>query len=107
MNTDDNKIIEEGKFFAIISYISFLCVISLLLKKDNKFALFHAKHGLVLFVAEVVVFIFSIVPFLGWLLGAFAVIVFMSVSIWGILQAASGNYSRLPFVSDVADNIVL
>jgi len=29
------------------------------------------------------------------------------VSIWGILQALMGNYSRIPLVSDIADKIIL
>ncbi len=32
-----DKEIQEGKFFAVISYIGFLCIISLVLKKENKF----------------------------------------------------------------------
>ena len=99
--------IKEGKFFAIISYISFLCIVALLLKKHNKFALYHAKHGLVLFVFEVVGFIISIIPILGWLIWTFGIVVISLVSIWGILQALMGNYSRIPLVSDIADKIIL
>ena len=46
----DEQEVREGKFFAVISYVSFLCIITLILKKSNKFALYHAKQGLVLFV---------------------------------------------------------
>ena len=99
--------IKEGKFFAIISYISFLCAFAFWLKKHNKFALYHAKHGLVLFVFEVVGFIISIIPILGWLIWTFGIVVISLVSIWGILQALMGNYSRIPLVSDIADKIIL
>ncbi|MFA5145175.1 MAG: hypothetical protein WC723_04135 [Candidatus Omnitrophota bacterium] len=98
---------QEGKFFAVISYISFLCVITLLLKKGNKFALYHAKQGLVLFVFEVAAFIISIVPLLGWLLGTFGLAVFSIFSLWGILQALMGKYPRFPIISDIADNITI
>ena len=104
---DKDQEIKEGKFFAIISYISFLCIVALLLKKHNKFALYHAKHGLVLFVFEVAGFIISIIPILGWLIGSFGIVVICLVSIWGILQALMGNYSRIPLVSDIADKIIL
>ncbi len=53
---------QETKLFAAISYVGFLCIISLLLKKEDKFVLFHAKQGLVLFVFEVSSFILSIIP---------------------------------------------
>jgi len=99
--------IREGKFFAIISYVCFLCVITLLLKKDNKFALFHAKQGLVLFVMEVAAFILSIIPFLGWLIGIFGYALFFLVSLWGIMQATLGTYRRIPFIADISEKVIL
>jgi uncharacterized membrane protein len=104
---DKDKEIQEGKFFAIISYIAFFCIVTLVLKKDNKFALHHAKQGLVLFVFEVVCFIVSIIPILGWLIAFLAIIIFPIFSSWGILQSLMGNYSRLPLVADIAERIVL
>ena len=99
--------IVDGKFFAVISYISFLCVITLILKKSNKFALYHARQGLVLFVMEVAAFILSIIPLLGWLIGIFGYALFLLVSVWGIIQAALGVYCRMPVVSEISDKIVL
>lgn len=106
-DTQKEKDIQEGKFFAVISYISFLCIVALVLKKDNKFALYHAKQGLVLFVFEVVTFIISIIPLLGWLLGMLGVVIFGLFSVWGMLQALMGNFNRFPIVSDIADKIVI
>ena len=101
------KEIREGKFFAAISYITFLCIVSLVLKKDNKFALHHAKQGLVLFVFEVVCFIVSIIPILGWLIAVLGLIVFPVFCAWGILGALRGNLTKLPVVADIAKAIVL
>lgn len=106
-NQEEGKDIEEGKFFAVISYITFLCIIALVLKKDNKFALYHAKQGLVLFVLEVASFILSIIPILGFLIGVTGLICFTLASVWGILQALMGNYCRIPLLSDIADKIIL
>jgi len=103
----NDKEIHEGKFFAVISYIVFLCIVSLVLKKENKFALHHAKQGLVLFVLEVVCFILSIVPILGWLMATLGVALFTFYSVWGVVQALMGSTSRLFVISDIADNIVL
>jgi uncharacterized membrane protein len=107
MEDGQTKDIQEGKFFAVISYISFLCVVTLLLKKDNKFALYHAKQGLVLFVFEVACFILTIIPFLGALIRILGSVVLFLCSLWGILQALSGNYNRCPVISEIADNIIL
>ena len=105
--TPDEDIVREGKFFAIISYVSFLCIITLILKKDNKFSLYHARQGLVLFVMEVVAFILSIIPLLGWLIGIFGYALFLLVSIWGIMQAALGIYCRIPLVTEISDKVIL
>jgi len=105
--TPDEDIVREGKFFAIISYVSFLCIITLILKKDNKFALYHAKQGLVLFVMEVAAFILSIIPLLGWLIGIFGYALFLLVSLWGIMQAALGIYCRIPLVTEISDKVIL
>jgi uncharacterized membrane protein len=99
-----NKEIDEGRFFALISYISFLCIVSLLFKKDNKFVLYHAKQGLVLFVFEVVVYILSRVAILAGLAQLCFVLAAL-VSIWGIVQVWMGNDCRIVLVSDIADKI--
>lgn len=103
----DEQEIREGKFFAIISYVSFLCIITLVLKKSNKFALYHARQGLVLFVMEVAAFILSIIPLLGWLIGVFGYALFLLVSIWGIMQAALGIYCRIPVISEISERVIL
>ncbi|MBM3255729.1 MAG: hypothetical protein FJZ08_05455 [Candidatus Omnitrophica bacterium] len=99
--------VKEGKFFAAISYISFLCVVSLILKKENKFVIHHAKQGLLLFVFEVVAFILSMIPLLGWLIRVFGILFFLLASLWGIVNSLNGNYSRIPLISKAADSIVL
>ena len=106
-STQNELEIRDGRFFAIISYVSFLCIISLVLKKDNKFALYHAKQGLVLFVLEVAAFILSIIPLLGWLIGIFGYAIFLLISIWGIMQAALGVYCRIPVVSEISEKVIL
>ncbi|MFH0917542.1 MAG: hypothetical protein V1830_00230 [Candidatus Omnitrophota bacterium] len=106
-NPPEEQQVREGKFFAIISYVSFLCIITLILKKDNKFALYHAKQGLVLFVMEVVAFILSIIPFLGWLIGIFGYALFLLVSLWAIMQSALGIYVRIPVVTKISEKVIL
>ena len=96
-----------NKGTAVLSYIWILCLVPLLGKRESEFAQFHAKQGLVIFVAEVVVFIVSIIPVLGLLLGMFGFIVFTVFSVWGIIEAWQGRIKRLPWVADFSDKIVL
>ena len=98
--------VKEGKFFAVIAYIGFLCIVGLLLKRENKFALYHGKQGLALFVLEVAGFILSIIPLLAWLKTiGFALV--LLVSLWGAFKAWQGSYARIPLVSAIADKIIL
>lgn len=99
--------VKEGIFFGVISYIGFFCIVTLILKKDNKFALYHAKQGLVLFVFEVVCFVLSIIPILAWLMKTAGFIVFIAASLAGMYRAAKGKHIRIPVVSDIAEKIVL
>jgi len=100
-----DKVIEDGKLFAVVSYLGILCLLPLLLKKENKFALFHGKQGLVLFIAEIGAAIINIVPILGQLVWILAVLVFGMLSLVGILQALMGNYWKMPVIGDIADKI--
>ena len=106
-NLQEEQEIHDGKFFAIISYVSFLCIITLVLKKNNKFAFYHARQGLVLFVMEVAAFILSIIPLLGWLIGVFGYALFLLVSLWAIMQAALGIYCRIPVVTKISEKVII
>lgn len=102
----DNEI-QEGKIFGVIAYISILCIIPLLLKKENKFALYHGKQGLVLFIIEVATVLLGIIPILGLILSPIIMFISLALSLWGIIQALMGNYARLPVISELAEKISL
>ena len=106
MDRPKNKEVQvvEGKVFAILSYLSILCIIPLILKKDNDFVLFHWKQGLVIFVGEVAVFIMSIV--LPGILrpGMFILLAF---SFLGFIAVLKGHYLKLPIVAEIAVKITL
>ena len=99
------KDINEGKVFALLAYLSILCIIPLLLKKDNDFVLAHGKQGLVIFVGQVAVFILHII-FGQWFLkvGMFILFVFSFI---GMIATISGKYLALPIVAKIAEKITL
>lgn len=99
--------IQDGKIFAVIGYLGILCLVPLLLKKNNKFALFHGKQGLVLFIGEVGASIITIIPILGQLIWILAVMVFGMLSLVGIVQSLMGNYWRMPVIGEIAEKISL
>ncbi|MBI4974870.1 MAG: hypothetical protein HZC19_03600 [Candidatus Omnitrophica bacterium] len=101
----DDKEVLEGKAYAILSYLWILCLVPLILKKENRFAMFHAKQGLVLFIGELAVAFVGIIPILGWMILFFGTILFSLLSLIGIVQVLMGNFWKMPVVGDIAEKI--
>ena len=101
----EDKEVLEGKPYAILAYLWILCLIPLILKKDNKFALFHAKQGLILFIGELVVGFVGVIPILGWMILFSGTILFGILSLIGIVQALLGNFWKMPVVGEIAEKI--
>ena len=97
----------ENRILAAVSYLGILCLVPLLLKKNDKFVEFHAKQGLVLFIAEVIVWFINIIPFLGQMIWLMASLVFFAVSIIGLVKAWQGEKWEIPFLADYARKIKL
>jgi uncharacterized membrane protein len=95
----------EGKIFALLSYLAILCIIPLVIKRDNPFVLAHGKQGLVLFVGEVAVFVASII--LPMILIKLVYFLFGLLSLWGIVESLRGNFIKMPVVSEIAEKIIL
>lgn len=91
--------IEANKGLAILSYVWILCLIPLLLKRDSKYAQFHAKQGLILFIASFAVWF----PFFGQILGLIITI----ISIIAILKALEGGWWEIPYIYDLSKKINL
>lgn len=94
--------IQANKGYAILSYLSILCLIPIFGAKDSPFARFHANQGLVLFLTEI---IFSFIKgFLSWgylsLFGLSALfnLVFFVLMMIGIANAANGKAKELPVI---------
>lgn len=94
----DMKDIEDNKYLAAIGYIWILCLVPLLMKRKSKFAQFHGKQGLVLFIAEVILSFVWIIPILGWIVGFFGYIIVLVLSILGVINAVQGRYWDMPWL---------
>jgi fumarate reductase subunit D len=97
--------IQDAKFFAAIGYLSFLCFVPLYLKKENKFAQFHGKQALVLFILELAAGIISIVPAVGDLISRFAFVVFGLLALIGIMKVFMEEYWEMPVVYEISTRI--
>ena len=99
--------IQDAKFFAAIGYINILCFVPLFLKKGNKFAEFHGKQALVLFILEVAASILKAVPALGELVFTVSFVVFGLLSLIGIVKVLMGEYWEMPVVYEISNRISL
>jgi uncharacterized membrane protein len=99
--------IEEAKFFAAIGYLSILCFVPLLLKKENKFAQFHGKQALVLFILEIAAGILKVVPAIGDLVFTVAFVVFGILSLIGLVKVLMGEKWEMPVIYDISNRISL
>jgi len=95
----------------ILSYLGILALIPLLVEKDDPEVQWHAKHGLVLTVGWIVLFIalailtsFPFVGvFLGCAVGPLLSLVILVVHIVGMIKALKGERLIIPVISDYAD----
>ena len=95
--------VEINKNVAALSYVWILCLIPLLGKKKSEYAQFHAKQGLILFIAELIAGVLSWFPVFGQLL----VLVLLVVSIMGIVKTLNGEWWKIPFIYEWSKKINL
>lgn len=102
----DPQDIEKNKTMAVLAYLSWLVLIPLFAAKESKFARFHVNQGLVLAIAEIIIFgvcntLGAIITPLWWLfslLSSLFSIVFFIFSILGIVNGVKGRAKELPLI---------
>ena len=96
----------------LLSYLWLLALIPLVVEKEDREVQWHAKHGLVLAVAELVFWVafqvvtFMLGSFLGCLVAIFAPIIglaFLIVHIMAIVKGINGSRLIIPGLSQYAD----
>jgi uncharacterized membrane protein len=106
---------ENRKIMIVLAYLGLLALIPLLVEKDDREVQWHAKHGLVLTVVEVVVFIGlqvlimilgAVSGGLGCIFGLLVPIFLLAVLIVHILcivKGLNGQRFVIPGISEFAD----
>ncbi|MDD3295754.1 MAG: hypothetical protein PHU64_00145 [Candidatus Omnitrophica bacterium] len=98
--------IKEGAPFAALSYVFFLWILTFIFKKDNAFALYHARQGIVIFIGDVICLTFMFIPIIGVLFGLLALILAV-VRVYGILLSLTGKSDKIYVISDLAEKLVV
>jgi uncharacterized membrane protein len=97
--------VEEGKSWAAIAYLGILFLIPLLAKKDNDFAQYHARQGLVLFIAYVILSFVLMIPVLGWIASGIGYLLLFILFIIGLINALGGKKKPLPIIGQWGENM--
>ena len=93
----DPQDIEKHKAVACLSYVFILFLVPLLTQKESPFAQFHAKQGMIVCIAWIVMsFILMVIPVIGWMLIPLMNILFIGISIVAIIKTFSGEAWEIP-----------
>ena len=96
---------DQDKIHLVLAYLGCLSLIPYLTVKDCPYVTWHAKQGLVLLGAEIVVSVLSVLlSFVGGgCLGTLLNLGLLGVSVVAIVRALRGERWRLPVLADLAD----
>ena len=94
--------IQKNKVVAAIGYVSVLCLVPLFVARESKFAQFHGKQGLALFLAAIVIAVVrQVLPGL-WPILSLLNLVILVLSVIGIVKAVEGKYWDMPILGGLA-----
>ena len=94
---------KESRTFGALSYLSILFLLPYFLRRNDEFAMYHAKQGLVLLVFGVLSDILSAIPGIGWIFPLFRVYCIFK----GMGNASKGIKAPLPYIGKYGENIRL
>lgn len=109
--------IERGRLIAAIAYLPVLGIVGLLGMPENRYVGFHARQGLLLFLAELVVWTglaivhssIGRIPILGFLIVVLLDFVcwmaLLAATVYGVIKGASGEMTRLPVLGDYVERV--
>ena len=93
------------RIWSVLAYLWILCLVPFIVKRDSRFINHHAQQGVMLFIAEVILGVVVIIPFVGWLIGFVGWIICLVWSIQGIINSLSGRFWRVPYLNKLAKKI--
>ena len=99
--------IKDVALFAALSYIPFFSLFLIKYRPDSAFMRFHARQALVIFIFWVVNnLLIKVLPFFST---PFYIcnVIFLVIIVIGVFAALTGKYFNLPFISSLAERIVV
>lgn len=78
-----------------------------LIEKENKFVKFHAMQSILIFLTVVILsFVLGFIPIVGWILSLLLAPASFVLWIFMMFKAYQNEYFKLPYIGDMAENIV-
>lgn len=100
--------IRQGAPFAALGYVFFLWILAFIFKKDdNRFARFHLRQGIVIFVGELICLFLLIIPGIGSFFCRLGLIILFLMSFMGIFSSLTGKTKPIYLISDIAKKLVV
>lgn len=94
---------EQNKLIGIVAYITLIgLIIAFILNSTNKdpFASFHIRQSLGIFATSIVISLFAVVPFIGWVLAIVASLLILVMWIMGLISAIGGEMKPVPVLGE-------
>ncbi len=89
----------ESRIFATLSYLSVFSLVTLIFRRYDDYALYHARQGLALLIYGVVADLLGAIPGIGWIFTVFRVICIFR----GMINASNGKKEPLPYIGKFAE----
>jgi len=102
---DQQKISLWSRLWVVSAYVWVFAFVPYFLKRRNEFVQFHAKQGVVLFVAELILILLSAIPIVGQLVGLVGFIFCFYFSVRGIFSGLAGKKWVFPLIGRYASKI--
>jgi uncharacterized membrane protein len=109
--------VASGRILAAVAYLPALCFVGLFAAPTNRYVGFHARQGLLLFLAEIVGAIaismfdasLGVIPVVGFLASALLKFVlwfaFLGATVYGVIKGANGEVARIPYLGDAVERL--
>ncbi len=85
------------KYLDVLSYFGIFFLVPQAVKPKDDFAQFHVKQGTLLFYLELLVAVFAVIPWAGYVMSFIGWLICMALSVKGMINIFKRKKSILPF----------
>ncbi|MBF0178265.1 MAG: hypothetical protein HQL63_15675 [Magnetococcales bacterium] len=95
----------KSRIVAMFSYLGVLCLVPLILNRDDEYVHFHARQGTVLWTWATLSVLALHIPIIGPLFFSFSFALIALLSLVGIVSVFFSRAWKIPFISYLASKI--